>query len=98
MHRMRGKMLELIDLGDLIKKTRHAQKLSQGELVRRSKVSRARLDALENGRISDIGFKNLMRVMNALGLDFRITELNDSRPTLEDLVEEDENASRLGRR
>jgi transcriptional regulator with XRE-family HTH domain len=91
-------MIDLIDLGELIKKTRQAQKLSQGELVQRSKVSRARLDALENGRISDIGFKNLMRVMNALGLDFRITQLNDSRPTLEDLVEEDENASRLGRR
>ena len=91
-------MIDLIDLGELIKKTRQAQKLSQGQLVQGSKVSRARLDALENGRISDIGFKNLMRVMNALGLDFRITQLNDSRPTLEDLVEEDENASRLGRR
>jgi transcriptional regulator with XRE-family HTH domain len=91
-------MIDLIDLGELIKKTRQAQKQSQGELVQRSKVSRARLDALENGRISDIGFKNLMRVMNALGLDFRITQLNDSRPTLEDLVEEAENASRLGRR
>jgi transcriptional regulator with XRE-family HTH domain len=90
--------MELIDLGDLVKKTRRAQKLSQGELVQRSRVSRARLDALENGRISDIGFKNLMRVMNALGLDLRVTQLNDSRPTLEDLVEEDENASRLGRR
>ncbi len=90
--------MELIDLGDLVKKTRRAQKLSQGELVQRSKVSRARLDALENGRISDIGFKNLMRVMNALGLDLRVTQLNDNRPTLEDLVEEDENASRLGRR
>ncbi|WP_159011451.1 XRE family transcriptional regulator [Bradyrhizobium sp. S69] len=90
--------MELIDLGGLVKKTRRAQKLSQGELVQRSKVSRARLDALENGRISDIGFKNLMRVMNALGLDLRVTQLNDSRPTLEDLVEEDENASRLGRR
>jgi transcriptional regulator with XRE-family HTH domain len=90
--------MELIDLGVLIKKTRRAQKLSQGELVQRSKVSRARLDALENGRISDIGFKNLMRVMNVLGLDLRVTQLNDSRPTLEDLVEEDEHASRLGRR
>jgi transcriptional regulator with XRE-family HTH domain len=90
--------MDLIDLGDLVKKTRRAQKLSQGELVLRSNVSRARLDALENGRISDIGFKNLMRVMNALGLDLRVTQLNDSRPTLEDLVEEDENASRLGRR
>jgi transcriptional regulator with XRE-family HTH domain len=90
--------MELIDLGDLVKKTRRAQRLTQGELVQRSKVSRARIDALENGRISDIGFKNLMRVMNALGLDLRVTQLNDSRPTLEDLVEEDENASRLGRR
>jgi transcriptional regulator with XRE-family HTH domain len=91
-------MIDLIDLGEEIKKARRAQKLSQNELVRRSKVSRARLDALENGRISDIGFKNLMRIMNALGLDFRITQLNDSRPTLEDLIEEDENAARLGRR
>jgi transcriptional regulator with XRE-family HTH domain len=94
----RDSMIDLIDLGELIKKTRRDQKLSQGELVQRAKVSRARLEALENGRISDIGFKNLMRVMNALGLDFRITQLNDSRPTLEDLVEEDENAARLGRR
>ncbi len=91
-------MVDLIDLGQEIKKARRAQKLSQSELVQRSKVSRARLDALENGRISDIGFKNLMRVMNALGLDFRITQLNDSRPTLEDLIEEEENAPRLGRR
>src|SRR6266852_7851017 len=98
MRLIRGSTMELIDLGELIRKTRRAQKLTQGELVQRSKVSRARLDALENGRISDIGFKNLMRIMNALGLDFRITQLNDSRPTLEDLVEEEENASRLGRR
>jgi transcriptional regulator with XRE-family HTH domain len=91
-------MTSLLDLGELIKKTRRAQKLSQADLVQRSKVSRARLDALENGRISDIGFKNLMRIMNALRLDLRVTELNDSRPTLEDLVAEDEDASRLGRR
>ena len=91
-------MIDLIELGAKIRETRRAQKLTQGELVQRSKVSRARLDALENGRIADIGFKKLMRVMNALGLDFRLTELNDSRPTLEDLIEEDENAPRVGRR
>ena len=91
-------MIDLIDLGEKIRETRCAQKLTQSELVQRSKVSRARLDALENGRISDIGFKKLMRVMNALGLDFRLTQLNDSRPTLEDLIEEDEHAPRVGRR
>jgi transcriptional regulator with XRE-family HTH domain len=90
--------MNLLDLGELIKKTRQAQKLTQGELVRRSGLSRARLDALENGRISEMGFKNLLRVMNTLGLDLRVTQLNDSRPTLDDLLAENENASRLGRR
>ena len=32
---------------------------------------------LRTARISDIGFKNLMRVMNALGLDLRVTQLNE---------------------
>jgi len=90
--------MNLLDLGEFIKKTRQAQKLTQGELVRRSGLSRARLDALENGRISEMGFKNLLRVMNTLGLDLRVTQLNDSRPTLDDLLAENENASRLGRR
>jgi transcriptional regulator with XRE-family HTH domain len=91
-------MKKLIEVGKLVREARHAQNLSQGELVERSSVSRARIDALENGRISEIGFKNLLRVMNTLGLDLRVTQLNNDRPTLEDLTEEDENASRLGRR
>ena len=88
--------MDLFELGELIKKTRQAEKLTQGELVRRSGLSRARLDALENGRASEVGFKKLLRVMQALGLDLRATQLNDSRPTLDDLVAENENASRLG--
>jgi transcriptional regulator with XRE-family HTH domain len=91
-------MTKLIEVGKLVREARRAQNLSQGELVERSSVSRARIDALENGRISEIGFKNLLRVMNTLGLDLRVTQLNNDRPTLEDLTEENENASRLGRR
>ena len=53
-------------------------------------MSRARIEALENLRAPDIGFKNLLRIMNALGLDFRITTLNQRRPTLEDLIEDEE--------
>jgi transcriptional regulator with XRE-family HTH domain len=91
-------MTKLIEVGKLVREARHAQNLSQGQLVERSSVSRARIDALENGRISEIGFKNLLRVMNALDLDLRVTQLNNGRPTLDDLTEEDENASRLGKR
>jgi transcriptional regulator with XRE-family HTH domain len=90
--------MDLFELGELIKKTCQAEKLTQGELVRRSGLSRARLDALENGRASEVGFKKLLRVMQALGLDLRATQLNDGRPTLDDLVAENENASRLGGR
>ena len=50
-------MADLIELGELVKNARKEQKLSQNELVRRSKVSRARIEALENGRISEIGLK-----------------------------------------
>ena len=91
-------MMDLLQLGELIKKTRQAQKLTQGGLVRRAGLSRARLDALENGRAAEVGFKKLLRVMHTLGLDLRATQLNDSRPTLDDLVVENENASRLGGR
>ena len=60
------------------------------QLATRARVSRARIEALENLRAPDIGFKNLLRIMNALGLDFRITTLNQRRPTLEDLIEDEE--------
>jgi transcriptional regulator with XRE-family HTH domain len=90
---------DLIELGNLIKATRKQKGLSQKDLAERSGVSRARIEALENGRIAEIGFKHLLRLMNALGLDLRVTQLNSGRPTLEDLTKEEAetNAPRLGR-
>jgi transcriptional regulator with XRE-family HTH domain len=92
-------VVDLIELGALIKATRKQKGWSQASLATKSGVSRARIEALENGRIAEIGFKNLVRLMNALGLDLRVTQLNASRPTLEDLTREDEedNAPSLGR-
>jgi len=79
----------LVELGERIKATRKAKGLSQIELAAKSGVSRARIEALENARIAEIGFKHLLRILNALDLDLRVTELNRGRPTLEDLIEED---------
>lgn len=90
--------MDLIELGKLVRKTRKGLGLSQTELVGRSGVSRARIDALENGRIAEIGVKHLTRVLNAIGLDLRATELNSQRPTLEDLTEEADGAQSVGRR
>jgi transcriptional regulator with XRE-family HTH domain len=89
----------LLELGERIKATRKEKGWSQTKLAEKSGVSRARIEALENARIAEIGFKHLMRVMNSLGLDLRITQLNRGRPTLEDLAAEEaiQDASRLDR-
>ena len=85
-------MVDLTELGERIKQARKHLKLTREQLATKARVSRARIEALENLRAPDIGFKNLLRIMNALGLDFRITALNQRRPTLEDLIEDEETA------
>jgi len=86
--------MDLIELGARIKTARKDKGWSQTKLAQAAGVSRARLEALENTRIAEIGFKPLLRILQALGLDLRITEFNRRRPTLEDLAAEeaDENA------
>jgi transcriptional regulator with XRE-family HTH domain len=91
--------MDLVELGERVKTARKAKGWSQTKLAEKSGVSRARIEALENARIAEIGFKHLMRVMNSLGLDMRITQLNRGRPTLEDLTAEEaiQDAPRLDR-
>jgi len=84
--------LDLLEIGARVKESRKRLRLTQSQLAEKSGVSRARIEALENQRIPDIGFKNLLRIMNAVGLDIRITALNKQRPTLEDLVQEEAEA------
>jgi transcriptional regulator with XRE-family HTH domain len=82
-------MADLLIIGEKVKAARRRLKMSQGQLSLKSGVSRARIEALENQRIPDIAFKNLQRIMHAVGLDLRLTDLNQQRPTLDDLVEEE---------
>ena len=81
-------MSNLIDIADEIRLRRKQFGMTQWQLAQKSGVSRARIALLESHNISEIGFKNLMRIMNAVGLDLRITNLNQRRPTLEDLIED----------
>ena len=81
--------MDLIYIGERIKEARKAKGWSQTHLAQASGVSRARLEALENARIAEIGFKPLLRILNALDLDLRLTQFNRGRPTLEDLTAED---------
>ena len=81
--------MDLIELGERVKAARKSKGWSQTKLAQAAGVSRARLEALENARLAEMGIKHLLRILNALDLDLRLTQLNRGRPTLEDLTAEE---------
>jgi transcriptional regulator with XRE-family HTH domain len=81
--------MTLIEIGRSVKVRRRKLGLARRALAERAGVSVARLEALENARASEMGFKTLTKVLNSVGLDLRLTELNRRRPTLEDLRAEE---------
>ena len=91
-------MLDLITIGSQIAERRKAQKLSQAELSRKASLSRATLDALENGRAGEMGFAKVTRLLAALGMELSLQSANSPRPTLDELMQEDRHDQGLDRR
>jgi transcriptional regulator with XRE-family HTH domain len=91
-------MLELNTVGKQIAGSRKRLKLSQVALARRAGISRATLDALENGRAGEVGFAKLTKLLAALGLELKLQTATSHRPTLDELIEEDRNDQSLDRR
>ena len=93
-----GIMLDLISIGGQIARRRKTLKLSQAELSRKAGVSRATLDALENGRAGELGFSKVTKLLAALGLELTLQTASSQRPTLDELMQEDRDAKSLDRR
>ena len=91
-------MLDLAMLGKQISTKRKRLKWSQLDLAHKAHVSRATVDALENGRLGELGFSKLSNIMAALGLELKLHEAGLRRPTLEELREEDRDDQSLDRR
>ena len=91
-------MLDLVSLGVQISARRKVLALTQSALVQRAGISRATLDALENGRCGELGFSKVARILAALGLELKLQEAHLRRPTLEDLLQEDRDDQSLDRR
>jgi len=89
---------DLTSLGAQIAERRKSRKLSQLALARRAGISRATLDALENGRAGEIGFSKLTKVLAALGLELKLQAAGSQRPTLDELLQEDRDDQGLDRR
>jgi HTH-type transcriptional regulator / antitoxin HipB len=91
-------MVTLNSAGAEIAARRKKLGLSQTELARRASVSRATVDALENGRTGELGFSKIVRLLSALGLSLSVQEAGLQRPTLDELMKEDRSDQSLERR
>ena len=89
-------MLDLLTLGEEIAARRKALRLTQSALGQRARVSRATIDALENGRTGELGFSKVSRLLYALGLELTLGPASSRRPTYEELLEEDRDAQSVG--
>jgi transcriptional regulator with XRE-family HTH domain len=91
-------VLDLISLGDQIAERRKTLKLSQAALARKAGLSRATLDALENRRAGELGFTRVTRLLAAVGLELKLQPAGSTRPTLDELMQEDRDDQSLDRR
>ena len=87
-----------MSLGERIAEYRRKLKLSQTDLSRKAGISRATLDALENGRAGELGFSKITRLLAALGLELTLQMTSSPRPTLDELLQENRDDQGLDRR
>ncbi len=91
-------MLLLSAIGEQIAKKRKALGLSQAALAKKANVGRTTLDALENARLGELGFTRITNILSALGLELKLLETGTRRPTLDELMEENQRDQGLDRR
>ena len=90
--------MDLLALGSEVAAKRRSLRLSQSKLAEMAGISRATLDALENGRTGELGYSKITRLLSVLGLELKLQPARSHRPTLDELIEEDLNDQSLDRR
>ncbi|HEY1500569.1 MAG TPA: helix-turn-helix transcriptional regulator [Acidobacteriaceae bacterium] len=81
-------MLALSSIGEQIAARRKSLRMTQSVLAKQAGVGHSTLDALENGRLGELGLSRIIKLLAALGLEISIQERSARRPTLEDLMRE----------
>lgn len=81
-------MLPLYLLGEQIAIKRKSLGLTKPTLANKARVGLSTLDALENGRMGELGYSKITNILAALGLELKLQEASAHRPTLEELMEE----------
>ena len=91
-------MLPLYLLGGQIAMKRKSLGLTKPTLAKKARVGLSTLDALENGRMGELGYSKITNILSALGLELKLQKASARRPTLEELMEEGRDDQSLDRR
>jgi len=91
-------MLQLFSIGEAITRRRKALGWSQTVLAKKARVARSTLEALENARLGELGYSKITNILTALGLELKLQEAGARRPTLDDLMNEENDDQGLDRR
>ena len=86
-----GCKMDLLEIGQLIRKTRKNRKLSQGDLGQQLGMSRATISGIENATVHEIGIRKVLCICAALGLEL-VAQEKTKRPTLQQLMREQRDA------
>lgn len=78
-------IMDLFEIGDLIRINRKALGLTQETLAKQVGVSRRTITQLELGQVSDLGIRKVMAILGALGLELQAGKIRTQRPTLDEL-------------
>jgi transcriptional regulator with XRE-family HTH domain len=91
-------MLALYSIGEQIATKRKSLALTQRALAKKARIGLSTLDALENGRLGELGYSKITNILSALGLELKLQETSTRRPTLDELLEEESDDKGLDRR
>lgn len=72
------------ELGQTISSLRREQNVSQQVMADHLSISRATINALENGRAGDVGVRKVMKILDYLGCQLAVRDKSPF-PTLEEL-------------
>ena len=92
-------MFLLSTLGEQIATKRKTLGLTQTMLAKKARVGLSTLDALENGRLGELGFSKITNMLTALGLELKLQAAScGAGRRLTNSCEEDRDDQSLDRR
>lgn len=84
--------MSIFDLGESLALARRHRRLSQRALAAKAGVSVEWVSRFERGDSMEPSMHRVMRCLHVLGLDLRLSTYNQGRPSLDDLIAQDEEA------